>query len=130
VAAVPIAAGAEAALTLASPPARAADDPVFALIEAHRSARAAHLAAIAEQTRLEQIGNMSLAWDVAAAPCQADSDTFDELIETVPLTFAGLQAWAAYLDEIGQVEAWMLDVRGPALAATLVEALENLAVTS
>jgi hypothetical protein len=119
-----------AALTLASPSARAAGDPVFAPIEAHRRARAAHLAAITEQGRLEEIGDRS-ADDIAEAACHADSDTLDELIETVPLTFAGLQAWAAYLDEIGNTESWMLEgYRAPEMVATLVVALENLAVTS
>jgi hypothetical protein len=100
-------------------------DPVFGLIEAQRTARAAYLVALAEQNRLDQIGDRS-----AETQCAADADTFNDLIETAPTTFAGLVAWASYLDEIREVEAWMFEGEGPALVVTLVEALENLAVTS
>jgi hypothetical protein len=113
-------------LELASPPARAACDPVFALIGAHRTARAAHLAAITEQARLEEIGD-PLAADVAEAPRHAERDTFSELINTVPMTFVSLQAWSSFLNETARCEGWMLQEEGPALVATLVEALENLA---
>jgi hypothetical protein len=57
-------------------------------------------------------------------------DAFIDLIETAPTTFAGLQAWASYLDEIRSVEEWMFEEVGAALVVTLVEALGNLAVTS
>jgi hypothetical protein len=66
----------------------------------------------------------------ADAQCIADIDTFNDLIETAPTTFAGLQAWAAHLNDIRHVEAWMFEDNGPTLVATLVEALGNLAVTS
>jgi hypothetical protein len=49
---------------------------------------------------------------------------------TAPTTFAGLVAWASYLDEIGKVEAWKFEGEAPTLVATLVEALGNLAVAS
>ena len=104
-------------------------DPVFSLIEAHRTARDAYLAALAEQNRLDQIGDRAADW-VADTQCHADMDTFNDLIETAPTTFAGLVAWASYLDEIRQVEAWMFEGEGPTLVATLVEALGNLAVAS
>jgi hypothetical protein len=104
-------------------------DPVFGLIEAHRTARAAHLVALEEQTRLDRIGDRSSDW-IAEGPCHADMDAFNDLIETAPTTFAGLQAWVAYLDEIRSVEAWMFEDEAPALVVTLVEALGNLAVTS
>ena len=67
---------------------------------------------------------------VTEGPCRADVDTFHDLIETAPTTFAGLRAWAAYLDEIRSVEAWMFEDEAPALIVTLVEALGNLAVQS
>jgi hypothetical protein len=57
-------------------------------------------------------------------------DALSDLIETAPTTFAGLLAWASYLDEIRKVEAWMLEDKAPALIVTLVEALGNLAVAS
>jgi hypothetical protein len=51
-------------------------------------------------------------------------------MKTAPTTFAGLQAWASYLDEIRNIEAWMFEDEGPMLVVTLVEALGNLTVTS
>jgi hypothetical protein len=44
--------------------------------------------------------------------------------------FAGLVAWASYLDEIRKVEAWMFALEGQTLVVTLVEALGNVAVAS
>jgi hypothetical protein len=102
---------------------------VFGLIEAHREARAAHLVALKEQTRLERVGD-PLADSIAVDPSEADMDAFNDLIEAVPKTFASLVAWATYLDEIRNVEAWMLEEGGPTLVVTLVEALGNLAVAS
>jgi hypothetical protein len=122
------------ALAIISPASAAAapaglPDPVFSLIEAHRTARAAYVVALAEQNRLDQIGDRSADW-VAETQCEADADTFSDLIQSVPKTFAGLVAWASYLDEIREVEAWMFEGEGPTLVVTLVEALGNLAVTS
>jgi hypothetical protein len=107
-------------------------DPVFGLIETHRTARAAHLASIDEQTRLELLGDPD-AESVAEGPCDAEWDSLDALIGTAPVTFAGLVAWAAYLDQIRRDEEWMLEDRSYAasgLIATLVEALGNLEVAS
>ena len=130
-----VAAGASVLALAITPPAWAVaapaglPDPVFGLIEAHRTARAVHLAALEEQTRLDRIGDRSSDW-IAEKPCHADMDAFNDLIETAPTTFAGLQAWASYLDEIRRCEAWMFEDEGPTLVVTLVEALGNLAVTS
>jgi hypothetical protein len=104
-------------------------DPVFGIIEAHRTAQAVFLAALAEQSRLERIGDPA-ANSITEAPCHAAMDAFNKLIETAPATFAGLAAWASCLDEIASVEAWMVEEQAPTLVATLVEALGNLAVQS
>jgi hypothetical protein len=64
---------------------------------------------------------------IAEGPCHAEMAAFNDLIETAPVTFAGLVAWSSYLDEI---EPWMFEERGPTLVVTLVEALGNLAVAS
>jgi hypothetical protein len=106
-----------------------APDPIFGIIEAHRTARAAFLVALAEQNRLEGIDDPSC-HSVAEAPCHAAMGAFNELIETAPTTFARLVAWASCLDEIASVEAWMVEEEAPTLVATLVEALGNLAVQS
>jgi hypothetical protein len=121
------ASGTAIALAIPPAPAAAAFDPVFDSIEAHRTARAALLAALAEQNRLEEIGDRSGHW-LASGACHASSEAFDRLIATAPTTSAGLQAWAAHLDEIRHEEAWMFEDGAPALIATLVEALENLVV--
>jgi hypothetical protein len=130
-----VAAG-SAVLALATiPPASAAAapggllDPVFSLIEAHRTASAAHSVALKEQARLESIAD-PLADSISEDACHADMDAFSDLIETAPTTFAGLQAWAAYLDEIRGVEVWMFEEVGPTLVVTLAIALGNLAVSS
>ena len=101
-------------------------DPAFGLIAAHRAAAAAHLVALEEQARLEEIGDLG-ADGIAEGPCHAEMAAFNDLIETAPVTFAGLVAWSSYLDEI---EPWMFEERGPTLVVTLVEALGNLAVAS
>jgi hypothetical protein len=130
-----VAAG-SAALALATiPPALAANapagtlDPVFRLIEAHRTAWATWLAALAEHIRLENLGDPDA--DLASeVPCCAANDAFYELIDTAPTTFAGLQAWAAYLEEIRDAEESMFEEQGAALVVTLGAALGNLAVAS
>jgi hypothetical protein len=107
-------------------------DPIFDLINSHRAARAAHLAAIDEQNRLDRLGDPD-ADSVAEGPCDAEWDSLDALIGSAPVTFAGLAAWAAYLDQIRRDEEWMLEDRSYAasgLIATLVEALGNLEVAS
>jgi hypothetical protein len=104
-------------------------DPVFGLIEAHRTATDLHGAALKEQARLEQIGDPR-ASEVGDAPCHADARTFRELVSTAPQTFAGLQAWAFYLDEVRRKEEWMLEEKAPAIVMTLARSLERLAVAS
>ena len=46
-------------------------DPIFALIEAHRTAQAAHIVALAERSRLESIGDLRAAGSIADGPCGA-----------------------------------------------------------
>jgi hypothetical protein len=104
-------------------------DTVFGLIDAHRMAHAAHGSALEEQTRLDRIGDPTASW-VTEAPCVAQMDAFIDLIQMAPTTFAGLQAWAAYLDQIRIVDGWMFEEAAQTLVMTLVEALGNLAVSS
>jgi hypothetical protein len=104
-------------------------DPVFSLIEAHRTAWAAYHVALTEHIRLDRLGDPT-ANLISDAPSDAQIAAFIELIETPPTTLSGLQAWASYLDEIGDVDEDMFAEVGPELVVTLVEALGNLAVTS
>jgi hypothetical protein len=130
-----VAAGGTALALATIPPAPAAAapagslDPVFGLIEAHRTASAAHSVAIEEQARLEKLRD-PLADVEATKACHADVAAFDDLIQTAPTTFAGLVAWASYLHEIRKVEEWLLQGEAPTLVETLVEALQNLKVAS
>jgi hypothetical protein len=79
------------AATLAEPAATASQlDPASGLIEAHRTARAAHLAAIDEQNRLERLGDSNADW-VTDGPCHADIYTSEHIEpgtfgRSVPLT--------------------------------------------
>jgi len=99
------------------PTTAAGADPVFGLIEAHRTAAVAHSAALAEQVTFAD-------WN-CEAPCHAEMDAFHELIATAPRTLAGLRAWAAYFSE---VETWMFEEEGPTLVATFAEALGKVAI--
>ena len=105
-------------------------DPIFSLIEAHRTLRAAYLVALAEHHRLDRLGDPA-AYLLSEAPFMAQLDVLNDLVGTAPSTFAGLQAWAGYLAEISHCdESWMFEEDAPTLVVTLVEALGNLAVTS
>jgi hypothetical protein len=106
-------------------------DAVYGLIESHRAACLAHLASIDEQNRLELLDD-PLAETVSEAPCHAEWDAFYALLETAPLTFAGLIAWSAYLDEQRRDHEWRLDGLDivTKIVGTFAEALRNLTVTS
>lgn len=105
-------------------------EPIFELIEAHREACAAHLAALDEQTRLEGLHDRD-ADRVADEPCHAEWRAFEALIDTPPVTFAGLVAWATYLDGVRREDPWKFD-DDPAkgLVGTLARALGNLEMQS
>jgi hypothetical protein len=103
-------------------------DPVFGIIEAHREATARHSAALREQERLEQADDPE-ASKVADEPFAADVRTWRALVSTEPLTLAGLWAWASYLDEVGDVEGWMLEDEALTIVRSLVGALGNVVVS-
>jgi hypothetical protein len=121
-------ASAEAASAIPDAPAGLAD-PVFGLIEAHRTACAAYLVARAEHLRLDRLGDPT-AYLISEEPFMAQLVAVEDMIKTAPTTFAGLQAWAAHLDEIREADEDMLEWAASALVVTLVEALGNLAVQS
>lgn len=118
------------AIAIAPAALAAKPDPVFALIETHRSACVAHLAALAEQSRLERLHDRDADW-IAEEPGHAEWRSFETLIDTPPVTFPGLVAWATYLGKVRREDPWKFDDE-PAtnLITTLVHALENLAVQS
>jgi len=102
-------------------PVLAGGDPIIGLIQAYLTAQAAHDAALAKQETFAD-------WN-CEEQCHAETDAFNELIETVPQTIAGLRAWADYLDDLGRSDErdWMLEDAGPKLVATFAKALRNLA---
>jgi hypothetical protein len=67
------------------------------ITRASRSRTRGYLVALAG--RLDVIDDLSADWEYVT-----DADEFNDLIETAPTTFAGLVAWASYLDEFGKVE--------------------------
>ena len=105
--------GALAVLPVALPAAVAAaePDPIFATIDAHRRARAAHLTAIEELNRLEKIYGVADWGFTTDRPCHDDNATFEILLGAAASTLPGLLAKLAYLREIADSDdaAWMLD---------------------
>jgi hypothetical protein len=119
---------------LASPSARAAADPVLAIIEAHKTAWEALGEATTQNDLMEQAGiwndpEHALALATADHPEQA---ALADLVETVPTTHAGVVASLTYfggLVENGCGHVVDEDYLGTFLA-NLAEAIENLAVAS
>jgi hypothetical protein len=85
-------------------------DPVLGLIEAYRKAEAAHRAALDEQNRLEKISGLD-ASDLSEQPCHDEFDAFDALLSAEATTVPGIVAQLAYLQEIGERNAWMFNDR-------------------
>jgi hypothetical protein len=94
------------AVTIPPAAAVAGHDPLFGLIEAHRKANAAHLAAIKELSRLEKIHGFGGDWDITQKPCDDENDAFEILVGAAATTVPGLLAKLAYLQDL---EEWMLD---------------------
>jgi hypothetical protein len=60
-------------------------DPVFGLIDAHRKAEAAHLAAIKELDRLDRNPGFK-DWGITEQPCHDEFAAFDALVGAVATT--------------------------------------------
>lgn len=102
-----------AALPAAGPAiATAAVDPLFDLIDAHRVAQVAHLAAIHEAGRLEGLHG-GYYGDITAKPCDDENDAWAALLETAAITL------------------WMLDDRVALLLLdSFAASLKNIGVLS
>jgi hypothetical protein len=99
-----------------------AADPIFATIEKHKKAAAAHLDAIQVQNRIAKIrGSASANW-ITEKPCHDENDAFDALVGAAVTTRAGLDAKLAYLKEIAESDewGWTLDERN-GTAVLLIE---------
>jgi hypothetical protein len=129
IAALPIAAAAPAAAAHTLDAGHAAD-PTFDLIDLHRKAEAAHLAAIKELSRFEESGDCEHDW-ITEKPCHDEFDAFDALVGAAATTLPGVFAKVVYLREIAEREAWMLDQR-PGTAIRLIESfatsIQNISV--
>jgi hypothetical protein len=99
-----------AALPTAGLTAAIAADPIFTAIDEHRKADAAHLAAIKEVDRLYRIHG-DADESITEKPCDAENEAFEALVAATASTLPGLVAKLAYLRDIGEREAWMLDQR-------------------
>ena len=64
-------------------------------------------------------------WGITDKPCHDENDAFDHLIGVAATTFSGLFAKVAYLREIAENEAWMLDER----EGTAIELIESFATS-
>jgi hypothetical protein len=119
-----------AALALAIPPASAAADPVFALIDAHRAADVGLLAVLAEQVRLEALGHEDADVEVGTGAAHAvEWDAMADLIDAVPVTLAGVMASLTYINGLAETDPWRFEGDGVlvTLLANLGEALQSLA---
>jgi len=85
-------------------------DPIFAAIDEHKKADAAHLAAIKEVDRLHRIHGAADE-SITEKPCDDENEAFHFFVGTAATTVAGLSANISYLREIDEREAWMLEER-------------------
>jgi hypothetical protein len=112
------------ALALASLPASAADDPVFALIETHRAADAALLVTLRAN---DHVNGDAVAVDAAH---QAELSALYDLIEAVPTTLAGVIANMRADQVVAESSHRLGDDEINPLLLNVAEALDSLAVTS
>jgi hypothetical protein len=112
-------------------------DPIFAAIDAHRKANAAHEAACEELQRLERVQGATAAWanlnGMTEKPCHDENDAFAALVAAPSTTMPGLIAKLAYLQDLAhELEtAWMFEDRQE-IALALIESfavsISNLSV--
>jgi hypothetical protein len=103
-------------------------DPVFDLIDIHRKAHAAHLAAIKEADRLEGMHGGSWS-DITEQPCNDENDAFEALLAAAATTLPGLLAKLDYIRDLAEQQAWMLDEREGAaisLSESFAASIKNI----
>ena len=109
-------------------------DPVFRLIEAHRKAHAAHMAALHLQTRFERrYGAGHENW-ISTKPCHEENNAFEAFVAEPAATVQGLLAKLAYFEELaGEFETeWMIHERAEAavIIQSFASSLKNIGVLS
>lgn len=128
------AAGGAFGMTLPLPVSAEAPDPVYALIEAHRRADAAHRKACKVQDRFERrFGIDNRSGEISERACNGEHDTFEALVAGVATTRPGLLAWLEYLQELDSAfeTEWMIVDRlfVPTLIKSFAASLKNVGVT-
>jgi hypothetical protein len=108
-------------------------DPVFGLIEAHKSAVATVDAIEAESSRLAALNPPQYAEtdEDIREPASVELGLFLELLEAVPTTLAGVVALVTYLDQVNKKDPWKFeDNYATPLIGALATAFSRLAVAS
>jgi hypothetical protein len=109
-------------------------DPVFDLIEAHRKAHAAHMAALNLQNRFERRFGIGEGNWIAEKPCHEEDDVFKEMVAVPATTLPGLIATLAYFEELASEfeTQWMIEERAEAsvVIQSFRASLKNIGVLS
>jgi hypothetical protein len=109
-------------------------DPIYAAIEAHRNAHAAHMAALELQARLEKTHRASEVSWVSTKPCHDANDAFDVFIAAPATTLPGLLAKLAYLQDLASdfETEWMIEecVGTLSLINSFAASIDNIMVQS
>ncbi|SRR6266550_4571730 len=111
-------------------PAKAAADPILDLIETHRKAHAAHMAALQLQNRFERkYGAGQGSW-ISTKPCHDEHDVFEEFIAAPATTLPGLLAKLDYMEELSSEfeTEWMIEERAEPgdLFRSFAESIANI----
>jgi hypothetical protein len=110
-------------------------DPIFAAIEAHRAANAAHEATLAEVNRLQDEDFHAVDVEsITGKACDDENEAFEILLGAPATTLQGLLAKLDYLRGIAESDdAWMLDERDGGsllLIDSITASLRNVGVLS
>jgi hypothetical protein len=109
---------------------RAAFDPVFDLIAAHKKIVGTIDVIEAEHSRLFEL-NMLVSDDEITEPASIEIGLFFELLEIVPTTVASVVALVTYLDEVNKKDPWKFeDNHATPLIGNLAEAFNRIAAAS
>jgi hypothetical protein len=96
-------------------------DPIFDLIEIHRNAHAAHMAALKLQDRFERRYGTGHGGLISEKPCHDEDSAFTEMVAAPATTLRGLIAKLDYFQELSSEfeTEWMVNDR--AEAAVLIQ---------
>src|SRR5713101_2396644 len=102
-------------------------DPVFDLIDTHREACAAHLAALQLQNQIEKIRGAGQGNWITEKPCRDENEAFAAFVGAAVTTVPALLAKLAYLQELAENDewGWVFDER----EGTAVHLIESFAAS-